>query len=231
MEINPWPCGKLPKKWQRPELEKIKRMGYAWDDPRDIVRQFEQTIAEYAGSKYAVAVDSCTSAIFLCLQHYRAAGRVTTVCLPAQCYMSVPMAVKNVGFNVRFDYREWWGCYLIAPFDLYDMSVRFTHGLYIPETFCCLSFQIKKRLPIGKGGMILTDDEKAVEWFKQARFEGRHESNDQWHDNFDMCGWNMYMTPEDAARGLILFNDLPKVNPDSGSYKNYPDLTKQKVFK
>ena len=38
-----------------------------------------------------------------------------------------------------------------------------------------LSFHIKKQLPIGKGGMILTDDQQAVEWFKKARYEGRSE--------------------------------------------------------
>lgn len=38
------------------------------------------------------------------------------------------------------------------------------------------------------------------------------------------------MTPEDAARGLILMNQLPKVNPDTGSWKNYPDLLNYNFF-
>ena len=33
----------------------------------EVVRQFERRIAKYAGSKYAVAVDSCTNALFLSL--------------------------------------------------------------------------------------------------------------------------------------------------------------------
>ena len=32
-------------------------------DPWDIVEGFENIVAEYAGSKYAVAVDSCTNSM------------------------------------------------------------------------------------------------------------------------------------------------------------------------
>ena len=39
-------------------------------NPYYIVDEFEKTIASLAGSKYAVAVDSCTNAIFLCLNIY-----------------------------------------------------------------------------------------------------------------------------------------------------------------
>ncbi len=47
--------------------------------------------------------------------------------------------------------------------------------MYIPKSYMALSFHIKKQLPIGKGGMVLTDDKKAYEWFKKARYEGRRE--------------------------------------------------------
>ena len=47
--------------------------------------------------------------------------------------------------------------------------------MYIKGSFMCLSFHVKKLLPIGKGGMILCDDREAVNWFKQARYEGRSE--------------------------------------------------------
>ena len=35
-----WPVGKLPKKWQRPELNQLKEAGYDWDDPRDAIDIF-----------------------------------------------------------------------------------------------------------------------------------------------------------------------------------------------
>ena len=42
---------------------------YGLDDAWDVVDLFEKKIAEYSGSKYAVSVDNCTDAIFLCLKY------------------------------------------------------------------------------------------------------------------------------------------------------------------
>ena len=64
---NTWPLGKIPKEFQRPEPEKIKELGYDWNKPHEIVEMFEKEIAEYAGSKYAIAIDCCTNGLFLCL--------------------------------------------------------------------------------------------------------------------------------------------------------------------
>ena len=34
--------------------------------PYNIVRMFEEEMAHYTGAKYAISVDSCTNALFLC---------------------------------------------------------------------------------------------------------------------------------------------------------------------
>ena len=39
-------------------------------NPFKIVSDFEETVADYCGSPYAVATDSCTSAIFLCVKYW-----------------------------------------------------------------------------------------------------------------------------------------------------------------
>jgi hypothetical protein len=39
-KFNSWPSGKLPKEFQRPELDAVKQLGYHWDDPRDVVGIF-----------------------------------------------------------------------------------------------------------------------------------------------------------------------------------------------
>ena len=137
----------------------------------DVVWQFEQSIAEYAGSKYAVSVDSCTNALFLCLKYLNYGGEIT---IPGKTYVSVPCTIINAGCQVKFEDREWSGAYQLKPTPIYDGAVRFRKGMYKPKTYHCLSFHIRKHLPIGKGGMILTDDANAVEWFKMARYEGRH---------------------------------------------------------
>jgi dTDP-4-amino-4,6-dideoxygalactose transaminase len=94
----------------------------------------------------------------------------------------------------------------------------------------CLSFHIKKHLKIGKGGMILTDNPYAAEWFRVVRYEGRHEKM-YIEDDITELGWNMYMTPEQAARGLALMQNIPLDNPDLDEGNGYRDLTEFTVFK
>ena len=85
--------------------------------------------------------------------------------------------------------------------------------------------------------MILCDDYEAYKWFQQARYEGRHTADKVLYkeDNFSMIGWNMYMTPEQAAKGLELFEKMADENPDqesSGSSKDlsiYPIYTNQNM--
>jgi dTDP-4-amino-4,6-dideoxygalactose transaminase len=94
-----------------------------------------------------------------------------------------------------------------------------------------LSFQIKKILPIGRGGMILTDDFEAYSWFLKARHDGRDLSSPyDSPDHIGEIGWHFYMTPEDAARGLKIFSDLPAENADCMNYTMYPDLQQWKIW-
>ena len=46
-----------------------------------------------------------------------------------------------------------------------------------------------------------------------------------------MLGYHYYMTPEDAARGILLMDQTPEVNDDSGNQNSYSDLSKLSVFK
>jgi len=194
----------------------------------DVVRQFEETIADYAGSDYAVSVDSCTNAIFLALQYCKVAGKEVTI--PSRTYPSVPCCIKHAGGKVRFKDYKWKGIYRLDPFPIIDGAKRFTRGMYEKGSYHCLSFHARKHLPIGRGGMILTDDEEAVKWFRMARFDGRHECKLE-DDNFEILGWNFYMTPEQAARGLWLMGNLGDHNADLVEIPNYPDLSNYEIYK
>jgi len=227
MTYNSWPIGQLPEDFKRPELDIVMKE-YGLTNPMDVVDKFENTIAEYAGSRYAVAVDSCTNALFLSLKYFCYAERIATL-IPNYTYISVPQTILNAGYSVIFEDLGWFGYYQIKPLPIYDMAVRFTKGMYIGG-LCCLSFQIKKRLPIGKGGMILLNDYTAYQWLKKARYEGRDITKPYEEDQIEFTGWNMYMTPEDAARGLLLFEKLPEHNDDICNWSHYTDLSKQKVF-
>jgi dTDP-4-amino-4,6-dideoxygalactose transaminase len=189
----------------------------------DVVRQFEQTVANFAGSKYGVAVDTCTAALFLSCVYCK----VQEVTIPKHTYVSVPCSIIQAGGSVKFEDLEWRGNYQLKPYPIIDSALRFKRDMYIKDTYYCVSFHYKKPLPIGRGGMILTDDEKAVDWLKQARFMGRHESPIL-EDRFEMLGWNMYMEPERAAKGLQLMLYLDKDGKEMTDI--YPDLSKFPIY-
>ena len=197
--------------------------------PYTIVKMFEEEVAHYTGAPYASAVDSCTNALFLCCKFLN----VTSVTIPSKTYLSVPMSILHAGGEVIFDKsnitNHWAGIYQLKPYPLYDAAKRFTSKMYESGAYMCLSFHIKKHLPIGKGGMILTDNKEAVEWFKRGRYEGRSEKFYK-EDMIKEMGWNMYMTPEEAARGLSLLQSYPKHNEDLAETGGYRDLTEFPIF-
>ena len=228
--FNQWPLGKIPKEFQRPEPDQIKELGYDWKYPHEIVDMFEKEIAEYAGSKYAVAVDCDTNAIFLVLKYLKHYDK--TINIPNHTYISVPQIIVTAGYKkIELEERKWSGLYQLEPLNVWDSAGRFTKNMYIGNgAFQTLSFQIKKRLPIGRGGMILTDDKDAYNWFIKARYDGRDITKSQEEDDISTFGYHMYMTPEDAARGLILFNQLNVEHEDTHTWKSYKDLTLNSIF-
>lgn len=186
----------------------------------NLVKYFEDLISEYSGSKYAISVDSCTSALFLSLMYRNVKDK--EVVIPKKTYISVPCSIIHAGGKVVFKNIQWKGIYEIQPVSVIDSALRFTQNMYIPGSLYCLSFHMKKHLKIGKGGMILTDDRNAYKWLKLARYNGR-EGKDYMKETFKMIGWNMYMTPEDASRGIRIFKTLPSNNRDIAN--NYQDLS------
>lgn len=194
-------------------------------NPYSVVADFENDLAEYAGCKYAVSVESCTAAILLSCAYLK----VKEVTIPSRTYPSIPCSIIHAGGKVRFEDIEWHGVYQLKPYPIYDGAKRFHRGMYIEDSFHCLSFHAKKHLPIGRGGAILTNDEEAVKWFKAARFDGRHECTLH-KDTFAMVGWNCYMTPEQAARGRLLMCMAEDHYDDQVEEPPYPDLSKYPMY-
>ena len=194
--------------------------------PFDTVAKFEEALAEYAGSKYAVAVNSCTSALLLACAYMK----VEEVTIPKRTYVSVPCSIIHAGGKVKFEDREWSGIYQLKPYPIYDGAKRFRKNMYISGSLHCVSFHIKKILPLGQGGAILTDDPDAVEWFKMARFDGRHERVPLHEDQFNILGWNVYMMPYDASRAHLLLSMMKDYYEDQEENPPYPDLSKFEIF-
>ena len=189
-----------------------------------VVQDFEKAIAEYTGAPYAVAVESCSAALYLCCKF----AKVDVVEIPKFTYPSVASGIINAGGKVRFRDEEWQekGYYYLTPFLIVDSAKRLDKDMYAPRTLTCLSFHSKKRLKIGRGGMILTDSKEAYDTLKWMRFDGRHECALK-DDKLAGIGINAYMTPEQAARGLELFQfyeggvDKPDEYPDLSQYEFY----------
>ena len=200
------------------------------NNPYKIVQMFEEEVAAFTGAPYAISVDSCTNAIFLCCTYLK----VKEVTIPSKTYLSVPQSIIHAGGEVIFDKTEkansWSGIYQLKPYPIYDAAKRLKKEMYIEGTFMTLSFHIKKNLGISKGGMILTDNEKAAQWFKKARYEGRSEKNYK-EDDITFLGWNMYMTPQQAAHGLALLQNYSSQASDQDELNGYRDLTEFSIFK
>jgi len=195
-------------------------------DVYEVVREFERELSEYTGAPYVVCVDSSTNALFLCC--YRL--EVDIVTIPKHTYLSVPMSIVHAGGEVEFEDLEWKGIYQLKPYSIWDSAKRMKRDMYIKGSCMTLSFHMQKHIPIGKGGAILCDNKNDYEWFKKARYEGRSEVS--YHeDDIEFMGWNMYMTPRDAIRGMELLQGLSVDNEDLIEDPPYRDLTTFTVFK
>ena len=201
----------------------------------DITNEFEKRLSEYTGAKYVVTVDNQSNALFLALMYENVTGQEITI--PSRTYPSVPCEIIHAGATVKFKTTEGntlTGAYQLEPTNVWDSALRFTTNMYIPGTHMCISFTGPyKHFKLSKGGAILTDNHDAYLWFKRARYSGRRECS--YHDDhFDMLGWNFYMMPELAARGLLLMNQFydmdgkPKHNKDLTM--PYPDLSKFDIY-
>lgn len=230
MKYNPFPLGDWYKQWPDFYLSKVMQQ-YAFKDPRDACYMFEQMLCEFTGAPYCVLTDSCTNALFLSLLEW---GRQDVVLqIPAKTYVSVPMAALNAGYKIKFVSKAWVGEYKIEPFPLWDSAMTFYPAMYCKESVTCLSFQLKKRLPIGKGGAILLDNEFIYKKLKKMAYEGRDISLPYDKDDINILGYNCYMRPEDAAKGICILDDLCRLEVWNhvGGSENYPDIENLEVFK
>lgn len=206
-----------------------------------ITEEFEEKLAEYTGAKHAVALDNMSNALFLALYYEKNVVKNiknNDITIPSRTYPSVPCEIIHAGLKVKFknvEGRTIKGAYNLEGSNVWDSALRFTADMYIPDTHMCISFTGPyKHFKLSKGGAILTDNYEAYLWFKRARYSGRRECS--YHDDyFDMLGWNFYMMPELAARGLLLMNQF--YNLDGTKKKNedlelpYPDLSKFDVYR
>ena len=193
----------------------------------EVVTKLEDKVASFFGAPYAIATDSCTHAVELCLR-YEDPYEVT---FPTHTYPSIPFLGHKLGLRWTFKEEEWVDYYQIGDTNVYDAAVLWKMGGYIPSTHMCLSFQFRKHLSLGRGGIILTDSEKDVIMLKKMSYDGRLPDIPWREQNIDTMGYHYYMTPETALLGLQKLPKAIKTKPKQWTVDDWPDLTKMEIFK
>ena len=190
------------------------------------MEEFERKICEFFGSKYGVAVDSCTHGIELCLRYLKS----NKIIVPKRTYLSVPFLANKLNIELEWKDENWEDYYYLTD-NIIDAAVLWKKNSYIRNTYMCLSFQYRKHLSLGRGGMILTDNEESYLTLKKMSYDGRL-PNVPWRDqDVDTLGFHYYMTPETAQLGLNKLQDAIDTQPRQWVVTDWPDLTKMKIFK
>jgi dTDP-4-amino-4,6-dideoxygalactose transaminase len=197
------------------------------------IEQLEHKIAEYFGAPYAVAVDCCTHGIELCLRLHDEGEPdfpYQFTC-PPHTYLSVPMTFEKLNLDWNFVDNRWEKYYTIGNTNIIDAAVLWEKDSYIPSSIMCVSFQLKKHLSLGKGGIILLDCAEDADILRQIRYDGRPDLDRPWADQkIELFGYHYQMTYETAQLGLDKFDDAVHRIPKHWTYKDYPNLSDYDIF-
>jgi dTDP-4-amino-4,6-dideoxygalactose transaminase len=191
------------------------------------ITKFEKQIADFFGSPYAVATDCCTHAIELCLRY----EKIKSITVPKRTYLSVPMLANKLNIELKWKDENWKDFYYLGDTNIIDAAVLWKPKSYIFGTYMCVSFQFKKHLSLGRGGIILTDNKKAQEELKKMSYDGRIPDIPWVEQNINSIGYHYYMTPEIAELGL---EKLPKAiieEPKQWVLQDWADLTQMEIFR
>ncbi len=169
-----------------------------------VVEEFEEDFRKYVGSKFAVAVNSCTSGLFLSLM----LTKPKKVSIPSMTFASVASNIIHAGARlVWLDESSAGSRYPLVSDDpkagtAYDSAHSIHRGdaKGCGKDLICYSFYPTKNLSGIEGGMIATDSKDYAEWLRKARWHGRVGSS--WDYVIEFPAWKFNMTNVQAAVGI-----------------------------
>ena len=191
----------------------------------NVVEEFEKTIADYVGAKYACSINSATNAIFLSML-----DKNVIVDLPSMIPPVVANALMTSGNKINFvDDVEWVGdSYVLHQFDDYkivDSAQKLEENQFEkecnPEDLMLFSFYPTKPLGGSDGGMIVTDDYEKYRWFKSAVLNGMSFANNNWERTISFPGYKMYMN---SIQAQICLNNFKTFEEKMSSLQNLVDI-------
>lgn len=212
------------------ELLEVLDSGWASFGPK--VSEFEEMFAKYVGAKYAVATNSATSALDLCIKAYGIRGG--ELITPAFTFTSDAHAGIWNDMDVRFaDIDPDTFCIAVDSLeiraetkvviavdchgrlaDIDGIRKKFggliiedaAHAMHTPGVgkgdIVVYSFQAVKSMPIYDGGMITTDDEKIYKELRQLTWLGIEKST---YDRVQgtRYDWDYDITRLDGIKGYM----------------------------
>ena len=151
--------------------------------------------------------------------------------IPKKTYIGIPMVLEKLGLSWSWRNEDWENYYYIYNTNIIDAAVYWKKNSYINGSLMCLSFQFQKHINIGRGGMILTDNEDDYIKLVKMSYDGR-ERNTPWRQqNINSLGFHYYMTPENAEKGIKIFLEKANQQPKKWTSEDYPDLSLMEIFK
>ena len=191
----------------------------------EVVTQFENKVASFFGAPYAVAVDSCTHGVELALRY----TEVEYIRVPRHTYLSIPFLANKLAIDLFWKDETWVDYYYLTD-TVIDAAVLWKPNSYIENTFMEISFQYQKHLSLGRGGILLLDNQEAAIQIKKMSYDGRI-PNTPWRDqDIDTVGYHYYMTPEVAQTGLDKLSAAIESIPRQWVVSHWPDVSEMKVF-
>ena len=191
-----------------------------------VISDFEKEIANFFGAPYAVAVDCCTHGIELCLRM----KNVKKIRVPKRTYLSVPMLSNKLNIDLEWSDEVWQDYYFLTD-DIIDAAVLWRQNSYVKDTYMSVSFQFRKHLSLGRGGIILFDKQEDFDTLKRMSYDGRSPDESWAVQNIKTMGYHYYMTPETAELGLKKLPEAIQRPPKKWVHTDWPDLTNMDFFK
>lgn len=192
----------------------------------EVVKNFEEKVGKFFGSSYAIAVDSCTHGVELSLRYTNA----SKIIVPKRTYLSIPFLAHKLNISLEWKDENWTDYYYLTE-NVIDAAVLWKRNSYIPNTFMSISFQFQKHLNLGRGGIILTNNEAAAIQLKKMSYDGRLPAIPWREQNINTIGYHYYMTPETAEIGLEKLEDAINTPPRQWVVGDWIDLTTMEIFK
>jgi perosamine synthetase len=185
------------------EIEHLKEViDSGWWGMGPKVQELEEKWAKYTGARYAVAVNSCTSALDIACRIVKLKSPVK---VSAFTFVSSALSPLNAGYKIKFvdidkdsfctkksDIQVMYAGNQFGEGKIYDMA--HSGGAKHKGLISCWSFHAVKNLPAGDGGMLTMNSKKLYERAKAMSWCGIDKST--WQRSGKKYSWDYEITEQ-----------------------------------